>query len=281
MIRRSIQTGKQGWGSGAPYTSRARERTRRELSARAKEKGTLFVEKLFVGTSEAGSDPCLAQDIRSVARAGCHPVSAICGVIRYDLNAVKAASRSATSSRRARTSSCASREPLRIAKSGSSGLCFMNRRPEVKLARGARHSPAMHQQPDSKTSAATESLKELYALLGRAVFLVIPHGKKVIETPKWDQIGFQTQTPAYQRTLVNARARGGNLAVRLGPPSDGLRGSTSTASSASKSFSSSTHDCARRSGFSGEALSSFASLLVRPFREATQMKMEQKTPSMF
>jgi hypothetical protein len=82
----------------------------------------------------------------------------------------------------------------------------------------------MHQQPDSKTSAATESLKELYALFGRAVFLVIPHGKKVIETPKWDQISFEaTQTPAYQRTLVNARARGGNLAVRLGPPSDGLR----------------------------------------------------------
>jgi hypothetical protein len=92
VIRRSIQTGKQGWGSGAPYTSRARERTRRELSARAKEKGTLFVEKLFVGTSEAtAAIPVSRRTFDQWREQGVIPYLRIGGVIRYDLNAVKAA----------------------------------------------------------------------------------------------------------------------------------------------------------------------------------------------
>jgi putative DNA primase/helicase len=71
---------------------------------------------------------------------------------------------------------------------------------------------------------ARQQLEHLYSVFGRVVFLVLDYAKKEFKTRDWEQITFeQTQTPAYQQSLIDALARGGNLAVRLGPLSDGLR----------------------------------------------------------
>ena len=56
------------------------------------------------------------------------------------------------------------------------------------------------------------------------MFLVLPYGQKALKNRNWEKITFEdTQKPAYQRKLVHALMGEGNLAVRLGPPSDGLR----------------------------------------------------------
>jgi AAA domain/Bifunctional DNA primase/polymerase, N-terminal len=66
-----------------------------------------------------------------------------------------------------------------------------------------------------------QTLAGLYALLGpRVVLLPIPLGKKAPKDPGWQRVTFeQTQRPLYQRRLLEAIKRGGNIGVLLGPAS--------------------------------------------------------------
>ena len=72
---------------------------------------------------------------------------------------------------------------------------------------------------------AQYQLDDLYEAFGsKAVFLVLPHGAKAFESREWEKITFKaTQTEAYRLKLIWAIVLGGNIAVRLGPLSDGLR----------------------------------------------------------
>src|SRR5262245_17660938 len=71
---------------------------------------------------------------------------------------------------------------------------------------------------------ARQELERLYKIFGRVVLLVLPYGSKKLKGDGWQKITFeQTQAPAYQKGIIKALMRGGNLAVRLGPLSDGLR----------------------------------------------------------
>jgi hypothetical protein len=80
----------------------------------------------------------------------------------------------------------------------------------------------MQPPPPSPSSSAVESLKELYALFGRAVFLVLPHREKKLEDKGWDQITFE-QSDVRVSESISESLRVAGIFVRLGPLSDGLR----------------------------------------------------------
>jgi len=66
-------------------------------------------------------------------------------------------------------------------------------------------------------------LDHLYAIFGRAVFLVVPRGSKNPGETGWEILTFEaTQTPEYRKKLIAAIKLGGNIGVLLGPTSDGL-----------------------------------------------------------
>jgi hypothetical protein len=61
------------------------------------------------------------------------------------------------------------------------------------------------------------TLDHLYQLLGEAVLLPIPIGKKSPISQAWQRITFdETQTPEYQKELRVCVDRGGNIGVKLG-----------------------------------------------------------------
>jgi hypothetical protein len=72
-------------------------------------------------------------------------------------------------------------------------------------------------KPDSK-------LVKIYSLVGeRAVLLPLNLGSKSPDWNEWQKTSFKdTQEPGYQRKLREARVRGGNVGVLLGPASGGV-----------------------------------------------------------
>jgi Bifunctional DNA primase/polymerase, N-terminal len=73
--------------------------------------------------------------------------------------------------------------------------------------------------PDSPQA----TLAMLYEGFGKAVLLPLPLATKRPTIKGWQNITYeQTQAPDYQKQLVAAIARGGNIGVRLGPLSGGL-----------------------------------------------------------
>jgi hypothetical protein len=69
----------------------------------------------------------------------------------------------------------------------------------------------------------SEELKELRALIGKVVLLPIPLGTKAPNFTGWHAITYEaTLEPNYQCELKEARARGGNIGVKLGPDSGRL-----------------------------------------------------------
>ena len=88
------------------------------------------------------------------------------------------------------------------------------------------NQPASGLQADmDPEELAQYQLDDLYEAFGsKAVFLVLPYGVKGFESQEWQKITFKaTQTEAYRQKLIWAIVLGGNIAVRLGPLSDGLR----------------------------------------------------------
>src|SRR5438132_897776 len=69
----------------------------------------------------------------------------------------------------------------------------------------------------------TDTLAHLYELLGDAVLLPIPKGKKKPVLKEWQKITFaDTQESGYQKQLAECVRRGGNIGVLLGPASNDL-----------------------------------------------------------
>ena len=74
-----------------------------------------------------------------------------------------------------------------------------------------------------KIAPSELTLKKIYKLIGRAVLLPLPRGKKAPSLNGWQKTTFaQTQTPAYRAALLRAIERGGNIGVLCGPASAGL-----------------------------------------------------------
>jgi hypothetical protein len=95
--------------------------------------------------------------------------------------------------------------------------------PEVRAKFIERGKPSMILQNMAEQEPPEQILKRLYDLLGHAVLLTIPCGKKAPDKSRWQSISFeQTQSAMYQRGLVEVIKRGGNIGVLLGPASDGL-----------------------------------------------------------
>ena len=68
---------------------------------------------------------------------------------------------------------------------------------------------------------AEEILDRLYALLGKAVLLPIPLGKKGTQSAGWQKLTFAESKRKYSE-LRNVVSRGGNIGVLLGPASERL-----------------------------------------------------------
>lgn len=86
----------------------------------------------------------------------------------------------------------------------------------------------MQEQPIPKKLNRKEAqalLDHFYAVLGpQTVLLILPYATKELKGNSWEKITFErTQTSDYRGKLRKAIMRGGNLAVRLGPLSGGLR----------------------------------------------------------
>jgi hypothetical protein len=77
--------------------------------------------------------------------------------------------------------------------------------------------------PADPASNPAAFLHKLYELFGRVVLIPIPRGSKNPGENGWQKRTFEdTQKPEYQRLLINAIARGGNIGVLLGPASHNL-----------------------------------------------------------
>jgi hypothetical protein len=75
-----------------------------------------------------------------------------------------------------------------------------------------------------KTVNPEDQLGKLYSLVGKEVVLLpLELGSKGPKETGWQKTTFeQTQKPSYQRKLLEATGRGGNIGVVLGPSSGNL-----------------------------------------------------------
>ena len=77
--------------------------------------------------------------------------------------------------------------------------------------------------PRRISPSPSDILANLYLLFPRSVLLPIPRGEKRPTFARWQHTTFEdTQRPAYQRGLLSAIKRGGNIGVLLGPKSGRL-----------------------------------------------------------
>jgi len=88
---------------------------------------------------------------------------------------------------------------------------------------------ASHESEGSARETAKRSpppndiLASLYSLLNGSVLLPIPRGKKKPTLSRWQNITYEdTQKPEYQKMLLIAIERGGNIGILLGPKSGRL-----------------------------------------------------------
>jgi bifunctional DNA primase/polymerase-like protein len=95
---------------------------------------------------------------------------------------------------------------------------------EVKVASEGSASLVAKRSPSLPVlSSPRDVLQSLYAPFDRPVLIPIPRGKKRPTFTHWQHTTYEdTQRPEYQRRLLDAIKRGGNIGIRLGPKSGRL-----------------------------------------------------------
>ena len=94
-------------------------------------------------------------------------------------------------------------------------------------ANGAQESeggtPEAAKQCPPLSVSSREILLGLYALFDKPVLIHLPRGKKKPASRCWQQTTYEdTQRPEYQKSLLDAIGRGGNIGILLGPRSGRL-----------------------------------------------------------